>query len=314
MSILNDNENEEVASGGGAGKWIAAVAFIAIVGGGVAFWMTQQRVEPPAPEPAPVESEPAAEAPPPPPKKKAPSRRADVPSTGTISVSASVSGAQVYIDGELAGETPYEDAAIPIGQYAVTVKKDGYIDFNEDVRVRPGQAVSLRASLDLVPPSLNVTSDVAGATVFVNRKYVGETPVLVPDLTPGEHQITVSAEGYDMHAETVTIGTGRHELQVAFQSQVEAFQEAIAVVHKHSFGKCEGRLVADAQGIRFETDHKDAFAIPYDQLERFEVDYIKKNLNLKIARGKNYNFTEETGNSDPLFVFHKNVSDHIQGP
>ena len=52
--------------------------------------------------------------------------------------------------------------------------------------------------------------------------------------------------------------------------------------------------------------------LPYSELERFEVDYVEKNMNLKARRGRNYNFTEQSGNANALFVFHRNVSAYMQ--
>jgi hypothetical protein len=73
-------------------------------------------------------------------------------------------------------------------------------------------------------------------------------------------------------------------------------------------GSCEGTLVADNQGLRYETANKnDGFTAPFASLDEFDVDYIEKNLNVKVRKGKNYNFAEKSGNADALFVFHKNV-------
>lgn len=279
--------------------------------GGAAYWFYLKTPEPettavePAP-PAPVEEEPAEE-----PEEVA--EAPDVPSTGAISIRASESGAVVYIDGERVGEAPFEREDYPIGSYEVRVEKDGFVTFTESLRLRPGRRAELFASLDVLPPSLRIVSDIPGATVFLDRNYAGTTPVDIPDLKPGEHQLTVSAEGYDMHVETVELTTGLREVNVSFQAKAADFHETIQVVHKHRFGSCEGTLIADANGIRYETSDDDAFQTPYANLEQFEVDYIEKNLNLKVRGGRNYNFTEKSGNADALFVFHKNVQDFREG-
>jgi len=301
VSFLNADHPEAKS---GAGKFVLLALALLIVAGGMAYWFLGRA---PTPEPAP-------EVPPPTVEKKAPPAleakppKADIPTTGSVEVTANVDGASVYIDGEQVGDAPFANKAIRIGRYEVRVTKDGYADLVEGVRVRPGKTVELHASLELLPPSLRVESDVPGATVFLDREYKGTTPVDIKNVTPGEHQLTVSADGYDMHSDTVSVTTGHQDVKVNFQQAVAEFRESIAVIHKHSFGKCQGTLVADADGLRYETDNKkDAFAVPYSALERFEVDYIAKNMNLKIKKGKNYNFTAQSGDADALFVFHKNV-------
>jgi hypothetical protein len=82
-----------------------------------------------------------------------------------------------------------------------------------------------------------------------------------------------------------------------------------AVVHKHGMGSCEGKLLATVDGLRYDTPNKkDAFSIPFGQLESFDIDYLKKELKVKQKGGKNWNFTDKSENADKLFVFHRDVT------
>ena len=305
MSFLHSDDSESTS---GAGKFLA-LPIVALIAIGGAYWFLTRSSEP-APEPEVVEAPPPVIAEKVPPPRKA--RKADLPAFGSLVVTANVDSASVYVDDELVGSAPFENSAIHIGMYSVRVSKEGYEDFVEDVRVRPKRKVEIRASLDLLPPSLSVQSDIPGATVFLDRRYKGTTPVTIKDVTAGEHQLTVSADGYEMYAEKVTITAGHRKVRIDFQQTVADFNESIPMVHKHTFGNCTGVLMADANGIRYVTDHKDSFAIPYASLERFEVDYINKNMNLKVQKGRNYNFTEQSGDADALFLFHKNVQSFLE--
>ncbi|GMR22128.1 MAG: hypothetical protein BMS9Abin37_0456 [Acidobacteriota bacterium] len=304
MSFLHINDDDSTL---GVGKSVALALIVLMCIGGAVYWFFSR-----APE-----SEPVPEATPPPAKKEAPppappKSRADLPSTGSLTVTADLDGASVYVNGISVGTAPYEDADIRVGSHEVKVTKDGYVDYVEIVRIRPGKSAKLRVSLALLPPSLRIVSDVPGATVFLDRNYIGTTPVDIKAVEAGEHQLTVSADGYDMHTETVAVTTGHRDIRVSFEQAASELNESVSVIHKHSFGKCSGTLIADSAGIRYQSDHKDAFAIPYASLERFEVDYIKKNMNLKVRKGKNYNFTEQSGDADALFVFHKNVQAFLE--
>ncbi len=233
------------------------------------------------------------------------------PSTGILVVTSNIPGAWVFVDRKRVGQVPFEDDHFAAGLFRIRVEGEGYAPFVGNIRVRPGRTAELAATLKRPPPSLRVTSDVPGATVFLDRQYIGTTPVDIDEVVPGTHQLTLSAEGFDMHAETVTLTEGHHELMVSFKS-VE-LNERIAVIHRHGMGRCEGRLIADTAGLRYETQNKkDGFSLPYSELERFEVDYVEKNMNLKARKGRNYNFTEPSGNADALFVFHKNVSAYME--
>ncbi|HEY3157765.1 MAG TPA: PEGA domain-containing protein [Vicinamibacterales bacterium] len=163
--------------------------------------------------------------------------------------------------------------------------------------------------VEAAPPdlvTLHVDSDVPGAQVFVDRQFIGAAPVTTTDVKPGTHQINVSAPGFDQYAQSIDITPGQRDLMVRFKEvKVDAKAE---VIHKHGIGSCRGTLVATAQGLRYDTTNKgDAFAVPLTNLEVFQVDYLEKNLKVKIKGGKQYNFTDPMGNPDKLFVFQRDV-------
>ena len=37
------------------------------------------------------------------------------------------------------------------------------------------------------------------------------------------------------------------------------------------------------------------------------MDYLDKNLRVKLPKGRQFNFTDPEGNADRLFVFHRDV-------
>lgn len=175
-------------------------------------------------------------------------------------------------------------------------------------RARPKAEPAAPASAAPAAPTtgtLRVESDVAGASVFLDRNYAGTTPVTIPDVAPGSHRLNVSAQGYDGYSEQLDVAAGPADVMVRFKEV--KLNETIPVVHKHGIGSCEGKLIADPQGLRYETSHQDRFTIRFSELEAFEVDYVKKNLRLKKRGGKTYNFTDKHPTADALFAFHRDV-------
>lgn len=86
----------------------------------------------------------------------------------------------------------------------------------------------------------------------------------------------------------------------------------VPVVHTHRFGSCEGTLVADVRGLRYDTtDRDDAWTLPFADLETFALDYQGKALRIKQRGGRTWNFTTRTANADPLLVFQRDV-DHAR--
>ncbi|MEW6364915.1 MAG: PEGA domain-containing protein [Acidobacteriota bacterium] len=154
--------------------------------------------------------------------------------------------------------------------------------------------------------TLHIESDVPGASVFLDREYVGTAPLTLQRVPPGTHQLNVSAPGHDGYAESIEVDPGERDVVVRFNEV--RLDASIDVVHKHGFGSCRGRLFATPAGIRYETAHaRDAFSVPLADVIQFDVDYPKKNLRIKLRTGKSYDFTDPDGNADRLFVFHRDV-------
>jgi len=173
---------------------------------------------------------------------------------------------------------------------------------------RPAPPAAVPAPV-AAPPTvgvLRVDSDVAGAQVFIDRAFVGATPVTIPDVKPGAHTLNVSAPGYDGVAEAIEVSPGPRDILIKFK--VVRLDVRMDVVHKHRMGSCTGRLIATPEGLRYETPNKrDAFSSALVDLETFQVDYLKKNLSVKPRSGRKYDFTDTQGNADTLFVFHRDV-------
>ena len=158
-------------------------------------------------------------------------------------------------------------------------------------------------------PVLIVDSDVPGASVFVDRKFVGTTPLRTTEIAGGSHQLNASVTGEEGLAQTIEIAeTG--ETAIALKFREVRLNASVAVVHKHSMGRsCEGTLAASPEGMRYVTANKgDAFAFAFSALEAFEIDYLKKELKVKQKGGKTWNFTDKSENADKLFVFHRDVT------
>jgi hypothetical protein len=157
---------------------------------------------------------------------------------------------------------------------------------------------------EVVRPTLRVDADVPGANVFLDRKFLGTTPVETRDFAPGPHRLNVSADGYDMYAETIELPSSSHEVMVRFKEV--RLDERVDVVHKHGVGSCRGRLLATTAGLRYEADKAgDSFEVLFASLEPLQVDYLNRNLRVKQRGGKTWNFTSES--ADALLGFQKAV-------
>ncbi len=154
-------------------------------------------------------------------------------------------------------------------------------------------------------PLLRVSSDIQGASVFLDRRFLGTTPFEAMDVPPGPHRLNVSSEGYDGFSQDIEIGDELVSVDVRFLEV--RLETSVDVIHKHRFGSCAGRLRADPEGLHYETADDDAFSIPFSELEQHEVDYLEHTLTVGHQGGRTYNFTDEQETADALFSFHREV-------
>ena len=154
--------------------------------------------------------------------------------------------------------------------------------------------------------SLRLESDVPGASVFIDRQFVGNTPLTLDNIEPGTKRVQLTATGFDSIQRTIEVKPGPNSITLRIKEV--SLSARATVVHKHRFGSCEGTLRATLDGLQYVTTNKeDAFLLPYAQLETFNVDYLDKNLRVKQRGGKTWNFTDRNENADALFVFHRDV-------
>ena len=154
--------------------------------------------------------------------------------------------------------------------------------------------------------SLRLDSDVPGASVFIDRQFVGNTPLTLDNIEPGSKRVQLTATGFDSIQRTIEVKPGANTIMLRIKEVT--LSARTAVVHKHRFGSCEGTLRASLDGLQYVTTNKeDAFLLPYAQMETFAVDYLDKNLRVKQRGGKTWNFTDRAETADALLVFHRDV-------
>ena len=174
----------------------------------------------------------------------------------------------------------------------------------------PAKPVTAPAAAEPTPApataTLRIDSDVPGASVFIDRVYLGTTPLTAPNVTPGSHRLNASATGYDGIAENIDVVAGPRDIMLRFKEV--RLDARVDVTHKHGVGSCTGTLSASPQGIKYVASHaNDAFEAPLADIALLELDFLAKNLRLKLKSGRTYNFTETGGGADQLYAFHRDV-------
>ena len=150
------------------------------------------------------------------------------PADGRLLVRSMPPGAEVIVNGQSRGTTPLALAGLPYGPYEVEVALAGYGSRREQFLLAAGDPIgSLNADLTADPPapaaapattpagsppaaevatgSILAETRPAGAGVWLDQRLVGETPMSIPDVPTGPHQIEFRLDGYRTWTTTVEV-------------------------------------------------------------------------------------------------------------
>ncbi len=120
-------------------------------------------------------------------------------------------GAEVWLNGRLAGLSPIELIGLPPGEHFVRLSKRGYVTTTESVEIEKGQAPgSLAIELAATHGFLFLESDPPDAAVVIDGENAGGTPVQNHLLEPGNHEIRVGKTGYQDWTMEVKAEAGEH--------------------------------------------------------------------------------------------------------
>ena len=114
---------------------------------------------------------------------------------GTLRVDSKPSGGEVFVDGEKKGVTPLELAGLPATRIKLEIRKQGAGLFFQDCAIKPGTVTDLGAvtfsELGVLRVDSERSSDGHGAFVSLDRKEVGRAPLVLTDVPPGKHTVSL---------------------------------------------------------------------------------------------------------------------------
>ena len=139
-----------------------------------------------------------------------------VAKTGSLLITADVTGMPVFIDGQRRGGTPLVVDGLTEGEHVVEIQSpgEGYQPFSQVVVIKANERATVDATIRVAPDlgSLRVIANVPGAIVSLDGVDIGVAPAAKGALTPGEHSVMARATGYESVEQTVTVIAGRERV------------------------------------------------------------------------------------------------------
>jgi hypothetical protein len=136
--------------------------------------------------------------------------------TGSLLITADVTGLPVFIDGQRRGGTPLVVDGLTEGEHVVEIRSpgEGYQPFSRVVAINANARTTVEATIRIAPDlgSLRVITNVPGAIISLDGVDIGVSPAAKGGLTPGEHAVLARSIGYENVAQTVTVIAGRERV------------------------------------------------------------------------------------------------------
>lgn len=114
----------------------------------------------------------------------------------------------VVVNGEYKGKTPLTVGNLYPGTYAVNVTKFGYMPYSTTVQLTDGAEATVTAFLPPERGTLEVNTTPSGAQVSLDGAVAGIAPVTFTNVLPGEHNLTITKEGYVPFQQQVSVEAG----------------------------------------------------------------------------------------------------------
>jgi len=128
--------------------------------------------------------------------------------TFVLQVSSYPTEAEVYVDGIKKGLTPITIDDLPLGEHFVEVKKQNFATWSQKIDAESYKVIQLVAKLQPQSASLSINSTPQGATVYLNDKNMGVTPIVINNLDAGDYDLKLTMDGYAPYEEQITVNKG----------------------------------------------------------------------------------------------------------
>jgi len=129
---------------------------------------------------------------------------------GALSIKSNPPNADIFINGKSYGRTPQRINNLLSGNYKVSVKKDGYVEFQSQENVIAEKTTALNANLKKYT-QLYIYSDPSLASVYINGEHKGKTPLNIK-LAPGKNiHLKLTKSVYSDWEKTIDLAEGKNE-------------------------------------------------------------------------------------------------------
>lgn len=157
--------------------------------------------------------------------------------SGALTISSTPQGAELFLNDEYVGVTPYT-ATLPFGKYEYVIKKDYHKDIKGEVTL-DNELKGVNEVLNPICGGLEIRTTPDDASVQIDGVNCGTTPVVLKSILIGPHNITIYKKGFEMEMLTLNVEedqTLRQEIELTARQLEEVLEEEMEIYADEQIG------------------------------------------------------------------------------
>ena len=207
-----------------------------------------------------------------------------------VTVSVADNSSEVYIDDEFKSKGKWTGKLIE-GSHVVEVRKANYRTEQKTIELVAGKKTNVSfGALVAINGMLNVSSSPSGATVYIDEKNYGQTPIFIDPILIGTHTLKLEKQGCATMTKTITIKEGE---TLSLNEKLQSGKDIVIKTEKdgdkvYVDGKYVGlspvkvNMSYDYHDLRIERDGKTL-------LKKINLSNVNKNVNVVEVKWNEYN-------------------------
>ena len=196
---------------------------------------------------------------------------------GGINIKSNPVNADIFINGKSYGRTPKTIKNLSSGNYKVSVKKDGYVDFQSEAIVIAEKTAAVSANLKKYA-ELHLNSEPSAANVYIGGLDKGQTPLTIAVVPDKKVHIKITKRDFSPWEKTITLKEGKNE-------KIDA--RLVKLKGTLTLNNILSGSVLSINGKKYKTSKKElTLPVGNYNLEISKPGFVDKSFSVELAANK----------------------------